>query len=1274
MLSIPVDINDHIKKIPGFRISDTHFKIGAKIHATDFYYAKALFQNSFYTSRIALQLAKNILAKDDIGEEITLVGYEMYSELLLSLVKKFLNETEKLKVNHFIVYDNGKELDQLPEISGSILKTIVVVPIASTGSTAIKIRDYCKKKNFPNPEYFFNVLVVQDIQDSKISVSGKTFKSKYAGEVEQDFLINLPAEWKQPNDCNLCFETNSKPLYETDKSALTPALIFNLPTCRKLEKEDKERFSKIIFKKALQYGPHKRNNEHFLFSINPETLINENKEAVESWLSGTVKEAKNKDGNNLFKDTSQKVLIISPCHHSNTTFINLVNDLIFNSSATVIHYQADTDYILNFKLMNEKLIMGAEKIVFVDDSLKSGTNFFSIYDLIRFTTGYDEDLKDNHIKNRFAAAIFLSNKSTRETNTRVGRAAGRIFAFNNVHLPNALKLHDKKPLEHELLRYKALIGFALHDSIKQIFSTKYNKLKEEKNGGETENRHVAMFKATHAVYKFFGEKNPFSIRKSFKDFVKDLKINEDIEIGKLAHGEIKVAVMKVLSQYPFLLYKPLKDIVFQWHKEWINKFYEEWKKDFSEFEYEDFKELKFLIRRSVFLGNNFIATKEFIGFIIQLYSSGVKNGEREVGKVVDKNAGQITIDDKIEVLYEEIPFNETEQTNIDDFHLFLVSNYLELIFKNPWVSDRLLEVIKKITPENKQAKQFLRMLALEVAAVIENYYDLILKDDETGWKKVYGNNKKIDIEESTENIKNHLIEYDNTQKKEIANKLILEEKKLLKFLWIRHFMLTDENKKDLNLDDKTNHIFRNIKKFFNTEVGAFFIVTDGKGDPHLMFDENGKGNQEIGQYDKEVSKNEAMISSFLKGVETTNKSKEKAEVSENEVNAKKIIIVKGEVNEEEGQAKKTIIEYQRKETQSAGEKNDKQKWVDLYSIKDTEEIKETNILQNYKHILLIRISKDTELEKTEGKKTEDSGAETTQGIIGFYNQEGFDNEIQARQLLMLLRKDLSEFITKHHKNEEFALWRQAELVKKFAYLAGHGRHMLKDIASIRSSDYTKHKYENIVSTMENLQYLFATKLLESSKKENNIKKILKKSFVASLITNAILDEIYSMGKHIYEMDEIENEVKDVEFGAIVIDENIEFLFDEDLLRFICFELFVNAKKNRFHFIKPYSCGHAKNKLNFKVIMDGNKLNIKIINTGPNIDSRVLDKLSRDLPIKENHEISGIKLIKEIIGKLDESENGDKNNFLEIELPDKPICENCKLYEITVSLTLQPMKA
>ncbi len=138
----------NITELSGFKISNSHFRIGSKIHISDFYYAKRFFQNGFFSSRIAYLLAKDIVKfveHEKKVEEVkinglTIIGYEMYSELLISLIDKFLrkkwNLTEK-KINHNLYEDvENLKLSKKINFLGNV---VIVVPIASTFSTSIKI-------------------------------------------------------------------------------------------------------------------------------------------------------------------------------------------------------------------------------------------------------------------------------------------------------------------------------------------------------------------------------------------------------------------------------------------------------------------------------------------------------------------------------------------------------------------------------------------------------------------------------------------------------------------------------------------------------------------------------------------------------------------------------------------------------------------------------------------------------------------------------------------------------------------------------------------------------------------------------------------------------------------------------------------------------------------------------------------------------------------------------------------------------------------------------
>jgi hypothetical protein len=270
-LSTADRLKSYIKTLDGYKICNTHFRIGSKIHSSDFYYAKRLFQNSYYTARIAIMLSIQIKEKlDDKKIELTLVGYEMYSELLLSLTKKFLNDFGYININHIVTIDHDGQISHLPKNAKVHSMVIIVVPIASTGSTALKIYDYLRNNKhiiFPLPHY--NVLLALDNNAGIFKVENRT----------QTSLVTLKTKWYSPASCELCFNDElSKPIYETDKSSLTPTLIFDLPSAKKILNDDLiVKFDEVIFENALLYRKAKRNDEHFLFSTVTDILIENNK-------------------------------------------------------------------------------------------------------------------------------------------------------------------------------------------------------------------------------------------------------------------------------------------------------------------------------------------------------------------------------------------------------------------------------------------------------------------------------------------------------------------------------------------------------------------------------------------------------------------------------------------------------------------------------------------------------------------------------------------------------------------------------------------------------------------------------------------------------------------------------------------------------------------------------------------------------------------------------------------------------------------------------------
>ncbi|MDR2125435.1 MAG: hypothetical protein LBP63_01225 [Prevotellaceae bacterium] len=163
------DITDNESKFfyefKGYKISDSHFSLGAKIHISDYYYAKRMFYNSFYANRFAFLIAKYLLdtgttdtgttdavfekctiktadaggkKQDEQVKDVTLIGYSRYSELLVSNVRRLLELQDKtLSINHDVILEDGNALKNPDDIKDNV---IIIIPIASTFSTSEKIK------------------------------------------------------------------------------------------------------------------------------------------------------------------------------------------------------------------------------------------------------------------------------------------------------------------------------------------------------------------------------------------------------------------------------------------------------------------------------------------------------------------------------------------------------------------------------------------------------------------------------------------------------------------------------------------------------------------------------------------------------------------------------------------------------------------------------------------------------------------------------------------------------------------------------------------------------------------------------------------------------------------------------------------------------------------------------------------------------------------------------------------------------------------------------
>lgn len=1221
---------EYISGLDGYKMSETHFKIGAKVHTSDFFYAKRLFQNSYYTARIALLLAIKI--KDEIKIKttpITLIGYELYSELLLSLVEKFLKEYGVKSINHFVATDTDSKIKFIPnykELNTELKdRIIIIVPISSTGSTSDKIKEEIKtKKKDLTEEAFKSYTVIKAFDRNFPTTNNKG-------------IIELQTTWKNPIKCPWCFNNEeSRPIFETDKSSLIPTLIFDLPTAKEVSADSiTTGFGDVNFDDAILYRKVKRNKEHFLYSSITSVLINNNNnnsnEKINEWLNSIKAKLEIKP--------SDHVVILSPNHYSNSEFINLVNDKLFNSSATVIHHQTNVDYLANFKLLNKQFLNQTDlKIYFVDDSLISGRSFFQIYELYRNATGYDLD-------KGLSGAIFLSNKSSQDINKRVGRTVTKkvnskeiinLFSFVNINLPVSPKIFEKNPLEYEAFRYKNVYKKVLHDAIQKHFLDKSKDISGEniephiRGKSDKTDKHLKMFKATHKIYEYFNN------NRDFKKITFDDLLNK---IGFSKGKEDKMIVLKVLSQYPFYLYKPVRELSFKWHKNWLNKAIIDQTKALNNntYEYSNFRELKFLIRRGVFLSNYHILSDVFLKLIDEVFIAIDKYDSGKDEEQIKDVQAKLNLDTSN---FRDILSDNIKEKSLKQFHIYLINNYTELFEKNGWCAAKLNENIDNLPPNHlstSQAKQFIRMIKIEAGCALNDFYE-ILRVEKQYWVLKDIKDKKV-IEIENDNILKFLLSPENekdlsSNKFELANTVLSLKKgdvfkpQFINFLWVKQFLYTDTLAKkskvkiENSLTEKTEALFSKFKLFFEShcEVGAFFVVKDGRGGSHLVYDKDKLGMNFISELDEEKHK---LIFDFMEG--------ENASYSEDETDDHDVV-----------KPKKSIIEYE-----LIGEK-----WIDLYGTYPKKAEAEIKFISGCEWVLMIRIS---------------DSAFKTLGLMGFYGNSNLKNDPLAKQLLMLLRKDLGKFIKEHHQNDEFAALREAELVKRFAYLAGHGRQMMQKLAAV---DRQQIIFRPIVDTMEKLQYMFATKWIAvdgntKKTKIGSIEKLFESLFLfGGVINDQVISQIKDIGESVYASEYIDNSVE-LDINLKSLSEGSSFCFNPEVLKFICFELFINAKKNRFHIIEnsDLQCENFL-KVDFQIV--SGKLVMKMIGSGTKVPPAIKDKINSGHNVKPHNEISGLNLVQKVIDILSKSEK-----INELRMDSEKTC-NCNLYTNTVTLILNPM--
>lgn len=1344
------DLSNFIQDIPGYKIVGSHFRIGSKIHISDFYYVKRFFQNSFFASPIAFLVVRTLLndklaylkgrspkdielRRKTLSEGLSLVGYGHYSELLMSLIEQFLlkaiynftwskiplqgsgfqNDAERFnnfisnaKINHDILSDD--EDTKLIKHEDLYENIAVIIPTASTFSTSIKVEEAIKRR-YPNSriqEPYINVIYVynadtnverrdklveqfkikqQDLKQKTITIesffSANGIDSKH--NVKQRFLLSLPTVWQPVETCDACFPDDpktEKPLFITDKTFVTPVLIFDHPQGKQNDATHQNPF--VLNSAFVRYGHSIHEKKHYLFYIKVEEFFNQNRRYVTDWL----KEVREKESFKEISKDQESVILMAPANLSNTGFVNLVNEVLFYNSANVIHYDPQNDHVQNFQLFYKNEIRGeANKVVFVDDVLNTGSTFIKANDFLKYSQTKPQG---------FDAAIFMIDRSNMFVHENVTRkllnGSKHCFTYANIQLPSLTESEADCQLCREQERYHLMMENSFLDRLRNYFLAQCSKLHPvefpkfhrgvfgaKNNIAEAHTDiHIQRMELLHLVYRWFNSDQGENIIGKFEYFEEwmdnvfkqadpkfNFRLNTDQQqhnglalLEKYKHKELSDTLLKIVSQAPFTFFKPIKERVFKWvielviaQSELVIRKITNITDSITE---DDFLTLKFLLRRTGLLNSNYLITNQCFELIEHLCRD---NGLPKLARKLLEEITQLEAEESFLLVQEKDMFSEKLlienrvmlarkrhiRNNVLSFNVFFTAQIKELLFMNEARSINLESKLHNLQSQSDGLfNQLIRMLREENGILISKFWNFI--KDKIEFEIDYQTNS-ITLALFVNNIIEHyryktlkaFLAQDNNPKEPSSDPAFL------KYIWLKNFFnaeILQKNSEILSyaLKDKTEQITNKLMEIVfepGSEQGVFMIIKyKKKGMPQhfIAYNQGSKGKMDESRW-----KNEKYhyLEKFLEGKVLNN-----------------------------GVSTITVTEFHLKDNN----------WEDVYAIGNELIQKEIDpdLIPGYDHLLLLRINK-RQLTRSDGDKMLPENQDLPQAIIGFYG-----NLVSARSLptqkvryILLLKESISKFISEHHESSEFNDWIEANDMKRTTLLTGHGREMLINIANSSTIDYsTKDTYKDIIATMLIVQRFIIDEQEESKfgLQRSVIRKVFKGYYEPG---NQKLDKGYfefhvgKMIKDVYLFMEIENSV--IVLPTIKCDDTLKFSFPALLLNMMIFEILVNAKKNRWVFSDNEAInGHTVNYVRLEIKQNGKDLLISVINSGPFVESHLLTKLKSGINIKDNDEASGIYLIQKLLSVFD---------LGMVDFACRPIYGKFSEFEVTLKLGQWPQK-
>ena len=407
------------EEIVGYKINDTHMRLGSKVHIESFYEMSFLFYRTTIANRLAFMILQHLLKTYDkegginlLKDPILFYGYASYSKAILTSITEILQAYRKIKKSgthqyiafasfqhnlmleseetqmYFGLQDNdtlGRVDAKNHLILNKNTKIVQIVPISTTlttfGKMWKKFMASVSEETYQriSLEASYTIFWIVDRSGNPEKGLPSDIEKKYWEKVDGQkietrlqalegesnssiyFFKRSTVTWYDPLRCELCYPEyviDEVPLVETDPTSTVPTQQIRYKT--QMQKsvtnmEDDICDNFMQLADCISYDHICRRQNHYQFYIDTQKYFYKVKGRVKKWLRSLEDDLESAEGPVLH-------IIFSPEHNTNVGFAQYVNTHYFKGLAEVVSINVDKQFRSNFVCEHAALKEMIEKL------------------------------------------------------------------------------------------------------------------------------------------------------------------------------------------------------------------------------------------------------------------------------------------------------------------------------------------------------------------------------------------------------------------------------------------------------------------------------------------------------------------------------------------------------------------------------------------------------------------------------------------------------------------------------------------------------------------------------------------------------------------------------------------------------------------------------------------------------------------------------------------------------------------------------------------------